>query len=51
MCEFPTDIMTVAFEKYGLIPFATLEDWQLRRITGPDVNITEVEEIEKEFVI
>ena len=41
LCLFPTKIKTDGYEEYGLLPFATIEDWRLRRIAGPGVPMGE----------
>lgn len=44
--RFPSPVRTDAFEQYGKIPFASIADSALRRIAGPSVDITEVDDLE-----
>lgn len=41
LCTFPTPVKTEGFGQYGLINFATIQDWRLRRIAGPNVPMAE----------
>jgi len=38
-CTFPSDIKTSA----GILPCATIQDWRLLKIAGPDIDISVTE--------
>lgn len=50
LCNFPSGVKTELFDKYGMVPCSATEDWRLRKITGPNIDIGIVKDLTNDHI-